>query len=573
LSEHPIAIRIQEQQLLAEAETRQRQEIECLRSRLHRDDPGAFLELAWAYERAKDYCSALATLRDGLNRCAPDAKLFRIAVRKLADGNCTEEAASIARQAEALFPHDRFFALTGRLLLPVLYDWLEDIESWRTRFSRGLSDLLAHLKLESPDDCKAMLAGMRRHTNFYLQYQVRDDRWLQQQYGMLMHRVIAANYPDWVKPRRMPPVPPGGRIRVGYLPAGVPGSQIGWITQLDRTRIDLFTYHVGKRTDALTEEIRRASDHFRHVEGLEEISRAVLADDLHIAVFMDVGLYHSMTPLAGLRLAPIQCQTWTHPKTSGSPVMDYFLSSDLMEPANGDEHYSERLIRLPGIGCYCEKPLIPRLLLNKTRAWYGLGENRTVYLCCQFTSKYLPQHDHIFVEIAQRNPLAQFAFVVVNDPVGADLRRRLDRAFSLHGLNAADYSVMLPRYFILDYYNLCLISDVFLDSIDYSGFFTTIDAVTCPVPVVTLPGEFHRGRQSYAILTQLGVTDTIARDKTEYVDLAVRLGQDTEWRAEIVRRMREGHPALFQDTRSVRALEEFYQRAVAEALASDGEKQ
>ena len=546
---------------------RRQQEVERLRSLLDGNDPGAFLKLVDAYRRARDYCLALSTLRDGLSRCAPDPKLFRIAVQTLADCNRTEEAASIARQAQALFPHDRFFALAGRLLLPVLYDRFEEIQSWRTRFSNGLSDLLSHLKLESPDDCKAMLAALSRHTNFYLVYQARDDRWLQQQYGTLVRRVLAAIYPDWVKPRRMPVVPPDGRIRVGYLPARLLSSQIGWLTQLDRRKFELFTYHIGKRTNSLTEEIRRASDHFRHVQDLEEICRAVQADDLHVAVFMDVGLHDSMTPLSGLRLAPIQCQTWAHPKTSGSQVMDYFLSSDLMEPPNGDQHYDERLIRLPGIGCYCQKPLIPRLLLNKKRAWFGLGENRTVYLCCQFSSKYLPQHDDMFVEIAQRNPLAQFAFVAANDVVGADLRRRLDRAFSLHGLNAADYCVMLPRYYILDYWNLCLISDVFLDSIDYSGFFTTIDAVACPLPVVTLPGEFHRGRQSYAILTQLGVTDTIARDKKEYVDLAVRLGQDTEWRAEIIRRMQEGHPALFQDTRSVRALEDFYQRAVAEVLA------
>ena len=96
---------------------------------------------------------------------------------------------------------------------------------------------------------------------------------------------------------------------------------------------------------------------------------------------------------------------------------------------------------------------------------------------------------------------------------------------------------------------------------------TTLEAIACGLPVVTLPGEFHRGRHSYAILRQLGVTETIAHSVEEYVDIAVRLVQDREWRAQIMQRMSAGHGALFGDTRPVRALEDFFQHAVRKAGA------
>ena len=32
-----------------------------------------------------------------------------------------------------------------------------------------------------------------------------------------------------------------------------------------------------------------------------------------------------------------------HPETSGYPTLDYFLSSELMEPPDGQQHYTERL--------------------------------------------------------------------------------------------------------------------------------------------------------------------------------------------------------------------------------------
>jgi predicted O-linked N-acetylglucosamine transferase (SPINDLY family) len=127
---------------------------------------------------------------------------------------------------------------------------------------------------------------------------------------------------------------------------------------------------------------------------------------------------------------------------------------------------------------------------------------------------------------------------------------------------------MLPRYFVFNYWNLYLVADVFLDSIDYSGFLTTTDAVACSLPVVTLPGRFHRGRQTYGILRQLGVTDTVASSKAEYVDLAVRLGKDLDWRDEIKRKMAAGQESLFLDTRSVRTLEEFYASIAVQAVAA-----
>jgi len=45
--------------------------------------------------------------------------------------------------------------------------------------------------------------------------------------------------------------------------------------------------------------------------------------------------------IAGLRLAPVQCTAWGHPVTSGLPTIDYYLSSQLMEPENAQAHYSE----------------------------------------------------------------------------------------------------------------------------------------------------------------------------------------------------------------------------------------
>jgi len=109
-----------------------------------------------------------------------------------------------------------------------------------------------------------------------------------------------------------------------------------------------------------------------------------------------------------------------------------------------------------------------------------------------------------------------------------------------------------------------LASDIFLDTFSWSGGLTTLDAIACDLPVVTCPGELMRGRHSYAILKMLGITQTIAKNEAEYIQIAVKLGLDLAWRDSVVQQMRQRHSYIYDDKLCIEALEEFYQRVVQE---------
>jgi predicted O-linked N-acetylglucosamine transferase (SPINDLY family) len=312
----------------------------------------------------------------------------------------------------------------------------------------------------------------------------------------------------------------------------------------------------------MTQQFAVYSHAFYHIPGdLEQMCQQILSDQLHILVFLDIGMHPTLTQIAGLRLAPVQCTTWGHPITSGLPTIDYFLSSDLMEPENGENHYSETLIRLPNIGISYSKPALPKT--RKRRSDFQLRSQAVVYLSCQSTFKYLPQYDYIFAAIAQRVPQAQFVFIShPSDSIKRQFLQRLKKAFAGFGLDSEEYCVTLPRLNQNDYLSLNLVSDVFLDTLSWSGGNTTLEAIACNLPVVTCPGEFMRGRHSYGILRMLGVTDTIANDEAEYIDIAVRLGLDPQWRKSIVAQIVANHDRLYEDKTCVEALEAFYERVV-----------
>ena len=75
-----------------------------------------------------------------------------------------------------------------------------------------------------------------------------------------------------------------------------------------------------------------------------------------------------------------------------------------------------------------------------------------------------------------------------------------------------------------------------------------------------------RGLHAYSFLKMLGVTDTIAQNEEEYIQIAVKLGLDSQWRRDIAQRMSQRQDDLFDDKVCVTALEGFYQQVVLERL-------
>ncbi len=534
--------------------------------------PEAFIAAARCYRQLGQIEQAIAVLQEGIAVCEPSVQLYYQYIKRLADCNRTKEAIEVAQAAIRFFPDDFFLKLREALMLPLLYHTDEEVVSYRRKYEEGLSRLSRELSLDTVDARKKALAGIGRHANGLLGCQGFNDRDAQVRYGELLHRIMAANFPHWTRALQMPPIPGDGIIRVGYVSsrfwrgASIMKTHLGWLREHDGQRFSINTYYVGgTEPDALTEEVRRLSRSFKSFPNFSElVCQSILDDRLHVLIYLDIGLNGLTSQLASLRLAPVQCATWEAAISTGLPTIDYYISSELAESPDAQNHYSESLVLLPGIGVCYTKPVIPTFLLTKTRADYGLRADSVVYSCCQDIVKYLPEHDRVCAQIAARVPNAQFVFLVPNEFVRHDLSKRLGHAFSSVGLRAEDYCVLLPKCAHFNWLNLIMISDAFLDTFGWSGGITTFEAVACGTPVVTLPGTFMRGRQSYAILTQLGVTETIARTKTEYVELAAKLGLNRVWRERIVQRMIQGYPNLYSDSRPVRALEEFFQRVVSE---------
>ncbi len=454
-----------------------------------------------------------------------------------------------------------------RLSLPVLYDTEKDILKYRQRFSRNLDRLTDEIRLDTAEQRTLAMQGVGSQTNFYLPYQGRNDVALQKTYGEFAVRVMQANYPQWSHRRPMPSIKKGERIRVGYLSPfmrnHVLGEYlIGWLENHDRTLLEVINYHIGNQTDGMTPRFQQNCDRFYQIsDSLSRAAEQITHDNLHVLVFSDIFMNNMAMQLASLRLAPVQCLCWGHPVTSGLPTMDYYLSSDLMEPDDAQAHYTEKLVRLPNISLAYRKPELPNQ--PRSRMNFGFQETDRVYLISQSLYKCLPQHDEIYARIAGSVPHAKFCFIAhKSKDLTQQFERRLAKAFGRYQLNYEHYCRFLPRMNMDDFLSLNMAADVLLDTFCWSGGKTSLEGISCGLPVVTCPGEFMRGRHTYGILSMMNFSETIARSEEDYIRIAVKLGNDRNYYQAIKQKIIETRYRIYDDQQALSALEAFYLNVV-----------
>jgi predicted O-linked N-acetylglucosamine transferase (SPINDLY family) len=470
-----------------------------------------------------------------------------------------EEAADRYRQALAVEPTDAVKVLLATIL-PVILGSKEHLLEARRAFERRVDELLAQ-PLSIADPAREVAA-----TSFYLAFHGLNDRDLQVKVAQLYERACPAllyTAPHCLRLKRRRKA---GKIKIGFLSAFLSDHPIGRITRgliadLSRERFSVYALFAAPASDDDTARfIRRNADKVVVLpEELETARKRVAKEALDILVYPEIGMDPASYFLAFSRLAPVQCVMPGHPVTTGIRNMDYFLSTEKCEPKEGDEHYSERLIKLKTAAfAYSDKPAIPDPL--KSREQVGLDGEAHLYLCPEPLFKIHPDFDGMLAGILEADPRARLLLINGDNSHWAEaLRERFARSMP----RVADRVTLLPPQSGMERISLIAASDVVLDPIHVGGGDDAIrEAFAVGTPVVTLPGAYMRGRVAYGCYTQMGMMDCVASTREEYVALAVRLGTDLGHREAIKAGILTGNHRLYEDHRVVKEYEQLFLKMV-----------
>jgi predicted O-linked N-acetylglucosamine transferase (SPINDLY family) len=460
-------------------------------------------------------------------------------------------------------------AMAVNLTLPMIYVDAADVARSRAQYALGLETLERELDSMISGLSSQKIANALMWSNFFLAYQGEDDRELQARYAALVARALDQADPAWRAPLALQAVA-GRKIRVGFISALLRQNTVGqyftrWLTDLDRERFEVGFYPLGNSVDAVTSAIKDRADRVRAFVGGDAFPSVIVPvirdEHLDVLVYPELGMDQVTFALAAMRLAPRQYAGWGHPVTSGHATIDAFFSCDAMEPPEGQQHYTERLVGLPGIGTRFARPVLPA---RAEREAYSLPRGATLLLCPQSLFKIHPDNDTIFARVLASNPSAVLVLFAGRHPAITDqFMRRLQRCFDGYGIAIRERTRVLPQLDHEGYLSINLACDAMLDTLHWSGGQTSVDALDCGLPVVTLPGALMRGRQSYGMLKLIGVEELIATDVEDYLRIANRLCGDPAWRSSLSQRIRERCGRLFDDAEPIAALEAFYRDATS----------
>ena len=478
--------------------------------------------------------------------------------------NRNDEAVKSAQAAIDIDPENALCRFLGCVCeLRILYDNEDDVEARRRAYENKLRTICSDY--EAGRLRANMIEAVAHCKPFYLAYQGRNDRDLQTLHGTLACRAIGAQFSQAAMPA---PPEVGEPVRVGFVSSHFYAHSNwkipikGWMSQLDRNRFTILGYHLGRQRDQETEVAAKLCSRFVHrAMSLEGWRDEILADAPHVLIYPGLLMDELSLQLAAQRLAPVQCNSLGHPETSGLPTIDYFLSSDMMEPVDAAKHYTERLVRLPNLSIYYEPLATSRATI--TRGELGVKPDAIVFWCGQSLYKYHPQYDFVFARIAKFVGNCQFVFIKhAKEAAVADLfHRRLDSVFSEWGLTASDHCLFIESLTTDRYVAAMGACDIFLDSIGWSGFNSTSESLVHNLPVVTLRGALMRGRHSTAILNRIGVGETVADSIDEYVSIATRLATNSEERRRISLEIDRNKHRVYRDRDCIAGLEDFIENA------------
>lgn len=525
------------------------------------------------YRRALQYKPGLASAHNNLGNLYSDKEMVKEAVECYEKalrldpdyGNAhynlatslltlgqTDAAAEHYRQCVRIKPTSRV-QLVSATLLPMVYSTLDDMFARRA----ALIDNLARLR---EGGVRMDLNVEFGHYPFFLAYQGCNDR-------DVMVELAGLHTPATVPPRDALPSSIDNfdrRPRIGFISRCFRHHTVGElmrgiIAHLSRDLFHVTVFSIGGHNDQTHDLIRKSADRFVEVSGsVIPGRRAVASAPVDVLFYTDIGMDAVTYSLAFSRLAPVQCTTWGHPCTTGITAMDYYLSSELFEAEEGDEHYSENLVRLKSIPAFCYRPELPAKM--KSRSEFGFSDSQHIYACPQSLFKLRPDFDLLVAGILRRDPQGQVIFVDGHQPYWKELLRERFRATIP---DVADRIQFLPRMSHDDFLALNACCDVLIDPIHFNGGNTSYKALALGTPIVTLPMRLLRGRMTYALYKKMNLMDCVASTPEEYVEIAVRLATDREYREMIRGRILAANHVLYEDHSVVRELEQFFLQSLA----------
>ncbi|MFN4194210.1 MAG: hypothetical protein ACK4HM_00030 [Thermosynechococcus sp.] len=257
----------------------------------------------------------------------------------------------------------------------------------------------------------------------------------------------------------------------------------------------------------------------------------LIENDLMVAYYPDIGMDLENIILSNLRLAPIQVMSYGHSVSTFGAKIDYFIAGGAVEPPQAAQYYSERLVLLPGLGQgFVRPPYQPQYPVPAT--------DPLVINCSWYAQKVNPHLLQLlrWILAESQQPLLFQIFAATGATTRNDFLPFLRDIQQFLPPQSVRVIVYKPY---AEYMALMERGAFALDSYPFGGDNTVVDSLLIGKPIITYEGQRWYGRIGSAILRQVGLEELVATSDREYVQKALRLIKDADYRQSLSQQLQQ----------------------------------
>jgi predicted O-linked N-acetylglucosamine transferase (SPINDLY family) len=338
---------------------------------------------------------------------------------------------------------------------------------------------------------------------------------------------------------------PNRRLRIGYVSPDFREHVVGQnilplVQNHDRRKFEVFCYSNVSLPDSMTEKFQAATDHWREIATLSDDKAAELILQDKIDILVDLALHMASNRLLvfARKPAPIQATFGGYPGTTGMETIDYRLSDPHLDPAEFDNHYTEKTLRLAD-SFWCYDPIA--MGVDTDPSVNELPALKNGYITFGSLNNFCKINDGMLELWAKIMIQVENSHLLLITPQG-QTRANLAEKFQKLGIDPSRLQLVdrqEPRAYFLLHHQV----DISLDTLPYNGHTTNLDSLWMGVPVVTMPGRTVVGRAGLSHLRNLNLKELMAYSREMYVEIAVKLARDlprlTQLRSTLRDRMRQ----------------------------------
>ena len=315
---------------------------------------------------------------------------------------------------------------------------------------------------------------------------------------------------------------PTRRIVLGYVSAEFRNRSAAFsyrpvLANHDKTRFEVICYSGSPVEDDTTNSFRQVADHWRNVLQWsdDQLADCIRADKVDILIDLSGHAEGNRLRVFAHKPAPIQVSAWGYANGTGLPTIDYLFSDPVMIPTEVRHLFAEQVYDLP-----CAIMMEPTRTELRSSEPPALSNGYVTYGVLNRISKISVAAVRLWARVLQSNSTSRLLIKDYHlDDVA--IRNRLLEKFANHGI-AADRICLMGSTSREQHLAAYRQVDVCLDPFPHGGGISTWESLHMGVPVVTKLGNGATSRLAGAILSAIGMTDWVAVDDDQYLEIALR---------------------------------------------------